>query len=57
MMDQFEFDEAWYLDKNPDVARAVADGVCKSGREHYVAHGHRVGRLPVPPDGWVKKNP
>ncbi len=29
------FDEAWYRNRHPDVARAVADGTLRSGFEHY----------------------
>ncbi len=44
-----EFDEEWYLRRYPDIAKAVAEGHVKSGLEHYLSHGRREGRLPVPP--------
>src|SRR6478672_408768 len=39
------FDEAAYLQGNPDVARAVAAGVFESGLAHYESHGRAEGRL------------
>jgi len=45
------FDEATYLVLNPDVARAVADGVFNSGFEHWERCGRLEGRLSsVPAD-------
>jgi len=41
----FVFDDAAYLSLYPDVARAVADGLFASGREHYLSLGMREGRL------------
>jgi hypothetical protein len=40
------FDEAYYLQNNPDVADAVAKGVVQSGFEHWIAHGRSEGRFP-----------
>lgn len=37
--EQGQFDEAAYLEANPDVAEAVAHGWIKSGREHYTSYG------------------
>ncbi|MEI2415941.1 hypothetical protein V8Z80_07120 [Orrella sp. JC864] len=37
------FDEAWYCEQNPDVARAGIDPIA-----HYVRHGSREGRDPRP---------
>jgi hypothetical protein len=51
-----KFDERWYLDQNPDVARAVAEGRC-TALEHYVSRGRDEGRLPLPPDDWVRTHP
>src|SRR4051794_38645915 len=36
----WDFDESVYLAANPDVADAVAKGQQKSGRRHYILHGH-----------------
>jgi hypothetical protein len=44
-----DFDEEWYLRRYPDVAKAVSEGRGKSGLQHYLVHGRREGRLPVPP--------
>jgi len=38
------FDETSYLQRNPDVAAAIAQGVFKTGAEHYALHGRREGR-------------
>ena len=40
------FDEKWYLSKYPDVAAAVAAGVFKSGRHHFIESGYFEGRRP-----------
>jgi uncharacterized Fe-S radical SAM superfamily protein PflX len=39
------FDEAAYLQANPDVARAVAAGSIASGEYHYDRFGRQEGRL------------
>lgn len=44
------FNEAWYLENNPDVAEAVRAGDMRSGREHFAEHGYFEGRLPSPPE-------
>lgn len=38
------FEEASYLAANPDVAAAVAAGLFRSGRAHYLKHGQAEGR-------------
>jgi hypothetical protein len=43
------FDEAYYLEINPDVRAAVEDKIFRSGYEHYVRHGKAEGRLPTRP--------
>ena len=43
------FDEEWYLRRYDDVARAVAEGRCKSGYWHYTVAGKRERRLPLEP--------
>jgi glycosyltransferase involved in cell wall biosynthesis len=40
-----EFDEATYLELNPDVAQAVGAGMFASGRAHWNAHGRAEGRV------------
>jgi hypothetical protein len=40
------FDEKWYLSTHPDVAEAVAAGIYKSGRHHFIEVGYFEGRLP-----------
>ncbi len=41
-------DEAWYLDRNPDIAKAIRDGIVKSGKDHFVNDGYFEGRMPYP---------
>lgn len=43
--DASEFDEAWYLRRHPDVARAVAEGRMPSGWHHFSGFGRQEGRL------------
>lgn len=38
------FDEARYLQLNPDVVAAIEQGIFKTGAEHYELHGRREGR-------------
>ncbi|NLY27508.1 MAG: S8 family serine peptidase [Alcaligenaceae bacterium] len=40
------FDEAWYLNQNPDVAAAVAAGQLGSGQQHYAQWGAAEARNP-----------
>ncbi len=41
------FDEAYYLEANPDVRAAVEDKIFRTGYEHYVRHGKAEGRSPT----------
>ena len=43
-----EVDEAWYLERYPDIAEAIQEGVVKSPRVHFVNDGYFEGRLPFP---------
>ena len=43
-----EVDEAWYLDRYPDIAEAISQGVVKSARLHFVNDGYFEGRMPFP---------
>ncbi len=40
------FDEAFYLNDNPDVQSAVADGIFDDGFEHFFEFGLSEGRIP-----------
>jgi hypothetical protein len=40
------FDEKWYVSTYTDVAQAVAAGVYKSGRQHFIEVGYFEGRRP-----------
>jgi seryl-tRNA(Sec) selenium transferase len=43
-----QFDEAFYLAQNPDVAAAIEAGVVGSAEEHFNTFGFREGRNPNP---------
>jgi phytanoyl-CoA hydroxylase len=52
----FKFDEAWYLQAYPDIAKAVRDGIVPSGLIHYMKFGRTEGRLPCQFDPkWYAK--
>src|SRR5690606_2641521 len=38
------FNEAFYLQQNPDVAQAIASGQVQSASEHFINYGHREAR-------------
>lgn len=44
------FDEAFYLQENPDVLEAVKRGEFRSGLAHFIAHGQYEGRQPYAPE-------
>ncbi len=46
--DTSRFDEDYYLQANPDVARAVKAGAFRSGRAHFLAFGRKEGRKGSP---------
>ena len=41
-----EVDEAWYLEKYPDVAEGIKAGKVTSARQHFMHNGYFEGRLP-----------
>jgi hypothetical protein len=41
-------DEAWYLERYPDIAEAIEQGVVASPKAHFVNDGYFEGRLPFP---------
>ena len=45
MSDRDAFDESFYLEIYPDIAKAIADGGEISAWDHYDRHGRREGRL------------
>jgi hypothetical protein len=47
------FDEAYYLNNNPDVAAAVGRGGIASGLAHYLSSGRAEGRFAFAPDTKV----
>ncbi|HMN85494.1 MAG TPA: hypothetical protein PKA74_05855, partial [Bauldia sp.] len=40
------FDERWYLEKYPDVGKAIRNGTIRTALEHYVEHGFYENRMP-----------
>lgn len=45
-LNSLNFDEGFYLERNPDVAQAVALGAFRSGFEHFLSFGQAEGRDP-----------
>ncbi|MEA2739166.1 MAG: hypothetical protein QOH05_2473 [Acetobacteraceae bacterium] len=43
-----EVDERWYLERYPDIAKAISQGRVRSPRLHFVNDGYFEGRLPFP---------
>jgi hypothetical protein len=43
-----EVDERWYLERYPDIAEAIQQGLVESARLHFVNDGYFEGRLPFP---------
>jgi hypothetical protein len=43
-----EVDEAWYLQRYPDIAEAIAAGSVKSAAQHFKENGYLEGRQPFP---------
>jgi hypothetical protein len=41
-----EVDEAWYLEKYPDVGEGIKAGAVASARDHFMHNGYFEGRLP-----------
>jgi hypothetical protein len=41
-----EVDERWYLERYPDIADAINQGLAQSARLHFVNDGYFEGRLP-----------
>ena len=46
MLSMVEVDEAWYLEKYPDVVEGIKAGNVSSARDHFVHNGYFEGRLP-----------
>jgi FkbH-like protein len=43
-LEEDQFDEEYYKNRHPDIAKAIADGRLKSGWAHYQRSGFREGR-------------
>lgn len=46
LLSVIEVDEAWYLEKYPDVAEGIKAGRVESARQHFMHNGYFEGRLP-----------
>jgi hypothetical protein len=46
LLSVIEVDEAFYLERNPDVADGIRRGGIRSAREHFIDHGYFEGRQP-----------
>lgn len=55
-----EVDEAWYLERYPDIADAIRQGIVPSPKAHFVNDGYFEGRLPfaikVDEDYYLNQN-
>ena len=56
-----DLDEPWYLERYPDVARAIDDNIIKSARQHYCQSGYFEHRIPYPisvePEWYIEQYP
>jgi hypothetical protein len=43
-----DVDERWYLERYPDIADAIQQGLVQSARLHFVNDGFFEGRMPFP---------
>ncbi len=54
-------DEVFYRDNYPDVAEAIAAGIYRSAKDHFLANGYLEGRRPFPmavdADFYLAENP
>ena len=61
VIENIDIDEAWYLERHPDVAEAVSAGTFKSAKDHFMNNGYFEGRLPfaikVDEAYYLNKNP
>jgi hypothetical protein len=40
--------EPWYLERYPDIAEAIVQGIVLSSKSHFINDGYFEGRLPFP---------
>ena len=56
-----DLDEAWYLERYPDIALSVRNGTLRSGRDHYIHAGFQEHRMPyqinVDSDWYLEQYP
>ena len=48
MIEQIPMNEAWYIEKYPDIAEGINKNLISSAREHYVTFGYFENRIPFP---------
>jgi hypothetical protein len=59
LLSAVQVDEAFYLERNPDVADGVRLGTIRSAQEHFVDHGYFEGRQPyriLVDEAWYLEN-
>ncbi|HEX2941722.1 MAG TPA: hypothetical protein VHO91_11800 [Rhodopila sp.] len=56
-----EVDTAWYLERYPDIADAIKEGIVMSAQAHFLADGYFEGRWPFPikvdEEYYLEQNP
>jgi hypothetical protein len=61
LLQGIEVDEAWYLERYPDVAEGIRAGTVTSAKEHFLNDGYFEGRIPFPirvDEAWyLEQNP
>ena len=48
VLSTIEVDEAWYLEKYPDVVAGIQAGKVASAQDHFMHNGYFEGRMPFP---------
>lgn len=48
MIEGIEVDEKWYLERYPDIAEGIEQGIVVSAQQHFVNDGYFEGRQPFP---------
>ena len=48
MIAAIQVDEQWYLERYPDIAEAIENGIIASAQQHFIDDGYFEGRQPFP---------
>ena len=61
LLQGIQVNEAWYLERYPDVAEGIKAGTVVSAKEHFLNDGYFEGRIPFPiavDEAWyLEQNP